>query len=120
MISLLNNEIYRLIDTLDVSFNAGGWLRNVRIEVLESINNPLTFRGKILLDNTFNIYPSQLNTDDDGNDLHKIHSAENIATDISSNLPIASFLIEGHKKTSKEEFIKEILPVVEEYLKGII
>lgn len=95
-------------------------IKVARIEVFEAINEPLLFRGRVWLSNTYNIYPSQLNTGDNGEDLHKMYSADVINSEITYHLLSASELIEGKRFISKDDFLNGILLQIEDYLSAIV
>ena len=110
-------SIFRLIDIYEISEYVDERLHIFRIEIFESIKQPLLYRSRVWLSTTYNVYPSQFNTNINGEDLHTLHSADCINTDITFNMHCADDLVNGNTYKSKEEFLRLVMGEVEKYIR---
>jgi len=60
--------------------------RPIRIEILQSLDNPNIFRPRVWVKNTYNVYPTTVNTGPKGEDLRSMHSSDDFNNDISNIL----------------------------------
>jgi hypothetical protein len=79
----LEIELFRLLSTYEFVKHNGDVQLPFRIEVFESLDMPNNYRARAWTSNFYNLYPAFLNTDKTGNDLHHIHSSDQVNIDIT-------------------------------------
>jgi hypothetical protein len=79
----LENELFRLLSTYEFLGHNNDVQLSFRIEVFESLDIPKNYRARVWTSNFYNLYPTFLNTDKTGNDLHHMHSSDQLNIDIT-------------------------------------
>lgn len=115
----MNSNYYSLVEVQEVSFNIDGWLKFIRIEIFVAIAEPALFRGKVWLSESYNLYPSNLNTNLDGGNLQSLHSEDVVNRDITAILSCGQSLLEGKKYESKNIFINELHIEIGNFIKKL-
>ena len=112
-------QIYKMTVVYEWPERVGEWLRFVRIEVFECISQPKNFRARVWLDENYNLYPTRLNSDQNGNAVNMIHSSDVVNRDITSLLSGADEWICGKVFASEEDFVSSTMPSVNEVLDAL-
>jgi hypothetical protein len=107
------NHIFKLVEVYESPIEIGGWLKFIRIELLESTKERNFLRARVWLDENYNLYPSALNTDTNGGNIQSLHSADAINREITAILPFGEDLIRGKVYLSREDFVSKLFTQVE-------
>lgn len=111
------NHIFKLVEVYELLVGFDDNLKFVRVELFESTSTSCWIRARVWLNETYNMYQSELNTDGEGKNLHRLYSSDVVNRDITTILPFGKDLIEGRTYASKETFINDLLPQVESFIK---
>jgi hypothetical protein len=79
-------KIFKLKSVFEYQFDSNGRQRSARIEVFQSLREPRLLRGRVWLQDFYNLYPSIANTSAEGVDQRRIHSADEVSVEISTFL----------------------------------
>lgn len=99
--------LYKLISTYEVFLNIDSQERPVRVEIFKTSNDN-NFRVRAWILNTYNLYPTFMNTDDKGDDLHKVHSSDDINQDITSLVFDDPGVIKGRRFKSESKVLEYV------------
>jgi hypothetical protein len=98
--------------------NLRGARRPVRIELFKSIDSDL-FRGRVWISGIFNLYPSAINTDNAGNDLRSLHSAEELSIELSALIADDEQYVYGKRCETEREVLDYFVKMVDRYVRSI-
>jgi len=115
----MKNELWKLVATYELLLELGPIHRPVRIEVFKSNNGSSRFRARLWVQGTYNLYPTFLNMGPQGQDLHKIHSSEEMNQEITSLVVENPAFIEGIEFQSEVAFVEALQGLVTKYQKTI-
>ena len=113
----MKSDFFRLVSTYELMLTLGSMDRPVRIEVFRSLSDTQLYRARVWAQNTYNLYPTFLNTGQKGEDLRKVHSSDQIDADITSVLAEEPDLLTGKHYRSEEEFLAYVKTRVADYQK---
>lgn len=99
--------LYRLISTYELLLTVGGAERPARIEVFQSQDGS-KYRARIWIQNTYNLYPTLMNTNNSGDDLHTMHSSDEINQEITSIILEDPGLVTGKEFNGEDQLISYI------------
>ena len=99
--------LYRLISTYELLLNIGSAVRPVRIEVFKSPDGD-KYRAHIWMQNRYNLYPSLMNTNEKGDDLHTLHSSDEINQEITALVLDNPDFVSGKEFDSEDKFVRHI------------
>jgi hypothetical protein len=107
------SEYFKLISTYDVVLEFSTNTRPVRIEILQSTENPKKLRARVWDQNTYNLYPTFANLSQSGVIEHRLWSSDEVNREITNLLSEdPSDLFWGKEWKSEQEYLA--------YLKGLI
>ena len=110
---MIMSEYFKLISTYDVVLEFSTNTRPVRIEILQSTENPKKFRARAWDQITYNLYPTFANMSDDGGIENRLWSSDEINREITVLLSEdPADLIWGKEWDSEQDYLS--------YLKGLV
>jgi hypothetical protein len=77
----------------------------VRLEIFNSVEETDIYRVRVWLQNTYNLYPTLINIDSQGNDLMSIHSSDDLNQDITSIVFSDGEIILGKRFSDEDSLI---------------
>ena len=89
--------------------------RPVRIEIFCDTENPNLFRARVWDQNTYNLYPTMLNIDEEGGLKNKMYSCDEINREITLTIAEDPALIRGKEYSNEEEFLNYLQSLVIKY-----
>jgi hypothetical protein len=101
----MGNDLFKLISTYELVLTLNDAERPVRIEVFSSASNNQIYRARVWVQNTYNLYPTFLNIGEHGEDLHKMHSSDQLDTDITTIIAEDPDLITGKRYGNEQAFL---------------
>ena len=101
----MNKKIFKLISTYEYIVEINSAHKPVRVEVFQAVDSVDIYRARVWIQNMYNVYPTFLNTDENGSDLRKVHSCDELNTEITSNIAENERLILGEKYKSEKVFL---------------
>ena len=113
----MNETMFRLISTYEMlgstfKRKVGG---SLRMEIFKSQDNQSLYRARIWLQGTYNLYPSELNRDGKGGDLHRTHSEDTIDTEMTTIISNDYTLVTGKYYKSESDFVNYIKSLIEAF-----
>jgi len=96
--------LYKLISTYEILLNFSSTERPVRIEIFQSPDGK-KFRTRVWVQNMYNLYPTLLNINEKGDDLHTLHSSDDLNQEITSLVLEDPELIKGKEFDSEDEVL---------------
>ena len=93
--------------------------RPVRMEIFKALEDEPLYRARIWMQNTYNLYPTFMNTDDNGDDLHNVHSSDQIDMEITTLIAEDPELITGKYYASESDFVDYVKSRVVFYIQMI-
>ena len=112
-------DFFKLKSTYELMVELNGVVRPVRIEIFELISKDNFFRVRAWVQSVYNLYPAFLNTDNQGNDLHSIHSSDSLNLEITDLIADDPRLITGDLYDDEYELLKHIKGRISDYQKII-
>ena len=111
------NEYYKLLSTYDVMLEFSTNSRNLRIEILESVETKNKFKARVWDLTTYNLYPTFANIAKEGGIENKIFSCDEMNRDVTNLLPGGDpeTLILGKVWDSEKQFLTHIKELVSNY-----
>ena len=110
------SEYFKLISTYDVVLEFSTNTRPVRIEILQSIENPKKLRARAWDQNTYNLYPTFANMLEGGGIEHKMWSCDEINREITTFLSEdPADLVWGKEWESEKEYLDHLKNLVNRY-----
>lgn len=109
---ILSIEVFQLLSTYEI---LGCNHKNqfpFRVEVFESLDQPKNYRARVWTSNFYNLYPTFLNTDKSGTNLHQMHTEDQLHVDITCILADDPLILTG-------KFFEDEISVVN-YMKLLI
>lgn len=110
--------LYKLISTYELLLELGSVEKPVRIEILQSPDGK-KFRTRVWAQNTYNLYPTLMNIDEKGNDLHKMHSSDDLNQEITSLVFEDPELITGKEFASEKEVLQYTEDRISSFVKSL-
>lgn len=107
--------MYKLISTYELFVSLSGADRLLRIEVFNSVENNTIFRARIWLQNTYNLYPTFMNLSEDGKNLQKFHSSDEMNMEITSLIANDPSFITGNEYGDEREFLDFVISLVNDF-----
>jgi hypothetical protein len=89
-----------------------------RLELFESVSDSSLRRARVWIQNFYNMYPTFINTDANGDDLHRTHSSDLLLQEITNLLPIDQSVITGTQADEKS-LITTLQDAVLIYIRGL-
>lgn len=111
----MNETLFKLISIYEVILTLGTVERPVRIEIFRSVNGDSIYRARIWVQNTYNLYPTFINTGHNGEDLHNVHSSDQIDMEITSLIAEDPELITGKHFSSEDGFLNYVRSRIAHY-----
>lgn len=110
------SEYFKLTSTYDVLLEFSTNSRPVRIEILQSTENPKKLRARVWDQNMYNLLPTFANMTADGGFAHGLWSSDEINREITVLLSEdPSDLVLGKEWESEQEYLAYLKGLVEEY-----
>ncbi len=109
------SNIFKLSNTYEMLLEFKDTSRPVRIEIFCDIENSNLFRARIWDQNTYNLYPTMLNIDEEGGLKNNMYSCDEINREITLTIAEQPTLITGKKYSNEEEFLKYVQSLVVNY-----
>lgn len=113
----MENKLFKLKSTYELILSQGDESQLVRIEIFALIEDSNYFKARVWFKNTYNLYPMVVNTGPNGEDLHRIHSSDDINTEITSMIAEEESFMLGKHYENEEEFLNYISNRVKEFIK---
>lgn len=113
------SNLFRLISTYEYFVEIKSTKRSVRIEIFTSLDNDGMFKGRVWIQNIYNLYPSLLNSDKAGKDLHAVHSADELNVDISSTIVDDERYLFGIKCNGEKEILNYFEKRISDYARTV-
>ena len=88
----------------------------LRTAKVSEIDNVSVKRVRIWRKDMFNLYPSDVNSGKQGEDLHRLHSCEEINIDITSTVVSEEDLIKSGRKINDDELLDMIFVKISDYI----
>jgi len=114
----MKKELWKLATTYELLLELGQTVRPIRIEVFKSEEACSRFRARIWVQNMYNLYPAYINTGPQGQDLHQVHSSDELNQDITYIVEDPAFL-EGVEFESEGAFVESLQAHILKYQKAI-
>jgi len=111
----MKNELWKLVATYELLLELGQTRRPVRVEVFKGTNGSSRYRARLWVQGTYNLYPTFLNTGPQGQDLHRMHSSEELNQEITSLVVDDPAFIEGIEYKSEAAFVEALQGLVIKY-----
>ena len=109
------SNIFKLSNTYEMLLKFKDTSRPVRIEIFCGIENPNLFRARVWDQNTYNLYPTMLNIDEEGGLKNKMYSCDEINREITLTIADEATLISGKEYSSEEVFLNYVQSLVMNY-----
>jgi hypothetical protein len=113
------SELFRLMSTFEYSVQIKSTQRWFRIDVLASVSDSSVFRTRIWIENTYNLYPTLLNCDAAGRDLHLVHSADELNTAITSVIVDDPRCMSGVRCGGEQEALRYATRMIDRYAESL-
>lgn len=110
--------LYKLISTYEILLDLEPTERPVRIEIFQSADGK-RFRTRVWVKNMYNLYPSLMNINEKGDDLHAIHSSDDLNQEITSLILEDPELIRGKEFGSEDELLQYVVVRVNSFAKSL-
>lgn len=110
------SEYFKLISTYDVLLNFSTNIRPVRIEILQSMENPKMLRARVWDQNMYNLHPTFANRTKDGGFADGLWSSDEINREITVLLSEdpSDFLF-GKEWESEQDLLAYLKELVRKY-----
>ncbi len=112
----MSKNLYKLLSTYEYSHAYNNVEVPIRIEVLKSVDKDGIYRARVWALNTYNLYPSQVNTGDTGEDLQQMHSADQVNQDITTLIADDVEILTGKSFKNEGEVLRYIQNKLTSYL----
>jgi len=99
--------LYKLTSTYELLLSLGSVEKPVRIEIFQSSDGK-KFRAQVWAQNTYNLYPTLMNINEKGDDLHVMHSSDDLNQEITSLILEGPELIRGKELNSEDKVLQYI------------
>lgn len=102
---LMNETLFKLISTYEqiVTLNTVDY--PVRMEIFKSLDDRSFYRARVWVQNTYNLYPAFINSGKNGEDLHKVHSSDQVDMEITTLIADDPTLITGKHYTNESDIV---------------
>jgi hypothetical protein len=97
--------LYKLTSTYELLLDLGSTERPVRIEIFQSPDGK-KFRARVWVQNTYNMYPTLMNVNEKGDDLHAMHSCDELNQEITFLILDDPDLIRGKEFESEKKLLQ--------------
>jgi len=112
----MKNDLFKLLSTYEYLHFYNDAEVPFRIETFRSIERHNIYRARVWVLNSYNLYPSLNNSGASGEDLHKVHSADQINQDITTLLADDTGILIGKHFENEEELLNYIkLQIIKHY-----
>ena len=111
----MKSGLFKLISTYEIILHLNKTDRPDRFEVFRSLADDSIYRARVWVQNTYNLYPTSLNINDKGDDLHRMHSCDELAQEITLAIAGNPDFITGKKYTDEQAFVDYILSRIKSY-----
>lgn len=108
-------EFFKQTSTYEVFLPVGGSSQLLRIEIFKSTTDANIFRARIWMQSTYNLYPTFMNIADDGSDLHRIHSSDQLNSEITSAVADDPSLMTGKRYDNEDQFLEYLTTLLRSY-----
>ena len=112
----MNETLFKLISTYETLATLPTYGGPVRMEIFKSQDDQSLNRARIWLQGTYNLYPSGLNRDEKGGDLHRTHSEDKVDADMTPIICEDYTLVTGKHYASESDFVDYVKSIVQSYL----
>lgn len=113
------NMTFRLASTYELVDRRPGLWKIFRIEIFRELLEENTFRARVWMQNSYNMYPASVNTGKNGEDLRKVHSCDQIDSEITLDIAEDPSLITGRGYNSEKEFRDYVVARVWAFVKDM-
>ena len=113
------SAVFRLISTFECYAEIKATRRLFRIDVLCSVTDSSVFRTRIWIQNTYNLYPTLLNSNPAGRDPHVSHSADELNTDITSVIVDDERYLSGIRCEGEQEALRYATQMIDRYARSL-
>jgi len=110
--------LYKLISTYELLLELGSTERPVRIEIFQ-LPDGKRFRARVWVQNTYNLYPTLININEKGDDLHAVHSSDDLNQEITSLILEDPELIRGKEFNSEDEVLRYVEERINSFAKSL-
>lgn len=104
----MENDLFKLVSTYEILLYLEQTDRPVRIEVFRSLSDCQMYRARVWVQNTYNLYPTLLNTGNRGEDTHTMHSCDLVNMEITLAIAEDPDFITGKHYKDEEDFVDYI------------
>jgi len=115
----MNKKLFKLVSTYEIMVTLSTIERPVRMEIFKSLEDEPLYRARIWVQNTYNLYPASMNTDDNGEDWHNVHSSDQIDMEITTLIAEYPELITGKHYANENDFVDYVKSRVAFYIQMI-
>ncbi len=98
--------LFKLLSVYEITVKDQNIGKPVRIEIFQSSESINLFRPRVWIKNTYNVYPTTVNTGSKGEDLHRMHSSDNFNNDISLLIAEDDTFYSGKLFDSEEDVLE--------------
>jgi hypothetical protein len=109
-------EIYVLSNVYELHVPCGPNFFSVRVEIFTHLTELKRRKARVWLLRLFNLYPSDLNSTDEGLTTNSIHSMESINSDITYMLESAEEWAVHGKPIDELDLLKDVIADVQSFL----
>lgn len=110
--------LFKLLSVYEITVLDQNIGRPVRIEILQSSENASIYRPRVWVKNTYNVYPMTVNTGSKGEDLHQMHSSDDLNNDISLLIAEDETFYRGKSFDNEEQVLEYTLKRVSDFFGG--
>jgi hypothetical protein len=111
-------NLFRLASTYEHFVVIKGAKKLVRIEIFSMVSSSNVLRCRVWIQNIYNLYPALLNSDKIGNDLHAVHSADELNMEISSIVVENEHYLNGTSCESEQEILDYLADRISHYVEA--
>lgn len=108
-------EFFKQASAYEVFLPGGDSSQLLRVEIFKSITDANIFRARIWVQSTYNLYPTFMNIADDGSDLHRVHSSDQVNSEITSVVADDPSLITGKRYDNEDQFLAYLTTLLTNY-----
>lgn len=110
----MNLKIFRLSEVYEFYVDSVEYTKLVRIEIFKSTDASCALRTRVWLQNTYNLYPTFINCEE--NYHNKIYSSDQINQDITISIAASPDWLTGVEIYDEKTFFNEIYSSVSKFL----
>lgn len=115
----MKKKLFKLVSTYEVMVTLSTIECPVRMEIFKTLEGESLYRARIWVQNTYNLYPTFMNTDGNGEDLHNVHSSDQIDMEITTLIAEDTELITGKYYASESDFLDYVKSRVVFYIQMV-